>query len=79
MEVCLTRSFNAELTGFQYVFYNKDPRRLQPLVDHLVDIWTTMDYNPELAFDTTKLLSVLKGFSETLNWKFNGTQFLTLV
>ncbi|KAJ7462702.1 hypothetical protein B0H11DRAFT_2310714 [Mycena galericulata] len=54
----------------EYVFYNKDPRRLQPLVDHLMNLWTTMDYDPELAFDTTKIFSVFKAFYEELNWKF---------
>ncbi|KAJ7630634.1 hypothetical protein FB45DRAFT_1027837 [Roridomyces roridus] len=56
----------------EYISYNKDPRRLQPLVDHLMNIWMDLDYQPELAFDTTKLLSVLKGFAETINWKFTA-------
>ncbi|KAJ7783436.1 hypothetical protein DFH07DRAFT_995453, partial [Mycena maculata] len=56
----------------EYVFYKRDPRRLQPLVDHLMNLWTTMDYDPELAFDITKIFSVFKAFYEELNWKFTA-------
>ncbi|KAJ7456675.1 hypothetical protein FB451DRAFT_613190 [Mycena latifolia] len=56
----------------EYVFHNKDPRRLQPLVNHLMTIWTTMDYDPELAFDATKIFSLFKAFYEELNWKFSA-------
>ncbi|KAJ7666434.1 hypothetical protein B0H17DRAFT_1162542 [Mycena rosella] len=54
-----------------YVFHNKDPRRLQPLVDHLMNLWTTLDYDSELAFDATKRFSLFKAFYEELNWKFS--------
>ncbi|KAJ7655130.1 hypothetical protein DFH06DRAFT_491600 [Mycena polygramma] len=56
----------------EYLFHNKDPRRLQPLVDHLMNLWTTMDYQPELAFDATKIFSVFKALYEELNWKFTA-------
>ncbi|KAF8213398.1 hypothetical protein K438DRAFT_1902498 [Mycena galopus ATCC 62051] len=56
----------------EYLFHSKDPRRLQPLVDHLMTLWTTMDYQLELAFDATKIFAVFKGFYEELNWKFTG-------
>ncbi|KAJ7785985.1 hypothetical protein B0H16DRAFT_1488812 [Mycena metata] len=55
-----------------YLFHSKDPRRLQPLMDHLMNLWETMDYQPELAFDATKLFSVFKGLYEELNWKFSA-------
>lgn len=32
-----------------------------------------MDYQPELAFDATKILSFFRAFYEELNWKFSGT------
>ncbi|KAJ6615943.1 hypothetical protein B0H10DRAFT_2190770, partial [Mycena sp. CBHHK59/15] len=54
----------------EYVFHNKDPRRLQPLVDHLINLWANMDYEPELAFDATKIFSIFKAFYEELNLKF---------
>ncbi|KAJ7130046.1 hypothetical protein C8R43DRAFT_1025561 [Mycena crocata] len=56
----------------EYLFYNKDPRRFQPLVNHLIHLWTTLDYEPELAFDTTKIFSIFKAFYEGLNWKFTA-------
>ncbi|KAJ6574791.1 hypothetical protein B0H19DRAFT_1254444 [Mycena capillaripes] len=56
----------------EYLFHSKDPRRLQPLVDHLMNLWTTMDYQPELAFDATKIFSVFKSLYEELNWKFTA-------
>jgi hypothetical protein len=31
-----------------------------------------MDFQPELAFDATKILSVFKALYEELNWKFTG-------
>ncbi|KAJ7042558.1 hypothetical protein C8F04DRAFT_1076309 [Mycena alexandri] len=55
-----------------YLFHSKDPRRLQPLMDHLMNLWETMDYQPELAFDATRLFSVFKGLYEELNWKFSA-------
>nr|GAT49743.1 membrane protein [Mycena chlorophos] len=53
-----------------YLFHNKDPRRLQPLVDHIMKLWTTIDFQPELTFDATKILSIFKAFYQELNWKF---------
>ncbi|CAK5265273.1 unnamed protein product [Mycena citricolor] len=56
----------------EYLFQNKDPRRLQPLVDHIMELWTQLDFQPELAFDATKYLSIFKSFYRELNWKFLG-------
>ncbi|KAF7306649.1 Membrane protein [Mycena indigotica] len=55
-----------------YLFHNKDPRRLQPLVDHIMQLWLTMDFQPELTFDATKILSIFKAFFQELNWKFTS-------
>ncbi|KAJ7169566.1 hypothetical protein C8R46DRAFT_1162360 [Mycena filopes] len=65
-------SLELDLTFFQYLFHGKDPRRLQPLMDHLLNLWETMDYQPELAFDATKLFTVFKGLYQELNWKFTA-------
>lgn len=35
-------------------------------------LWDQLDYEPELAFDSTKIFSVFKSFYESLNWKFTG-------
>ncbi|KAJ7071321.1 hypothetical protein C8F01DRAFT_1216892 [Mycena amicta] len=55
-----------------YLFHNKDPRRLQPLVDHIMELWLTMDFQTELTFDATKILSIFKAFYQELNWKFTA-------
>jgi len=54
------------------MFYNKDPRRVQPLVDYLMDEFRSMDYNGEMSFDAVKILSLFRAFYEELNWKFSA-------
>ncbi|KAK7064490.1 membrane protein [Favolaschia claudopus] len=55
-----------------YLFHSKDPRRLQPLMDHIMNLWTNMDFQPELAFDATKIFSIFTALYEALNWKFTA-------
>ncbi|KAL4243081.1 BLM10 family protein [Abortiporus biennis] len=57
---------------FEYVFYNKDPRRVQPLVDFLVKEFELLDFNAESPFDVTKVLYFFRGFYEQLGWKFSA-------
>jgi proteasome activator subunit 4 len=59
------------------MFYHKDPRRLQPLVDYVLQEFKTTDYNGESSFEATKILSLLRATYEQLNWKF--TAFLPQV
>jgi proteasome activator subunit 4 len=54
------------------MFYNKDPRRVQPLVDYLMNEFQTMDYNGEMSFDAVKILSLFRAFYEELSWKFSA-------
>ncbi|EFI28576.1 membrane protein [Coprinopsis cinerea okayama7 len=54
----------------EYIFYRKDPRRVQPLVDYLVSSFRTMDYNPEMSFDVVKVISLWRAFYEELGRKF---------
>ncbi|KZT19390.1 hypothetical protein NEOLEDRAFT_1142177 [Neolentinus lepideus HHB14362 ss-1] len=54
----------------EYIFYNKDPRRVQPLVDYLLDEYRLIDYNGESSFDAVKTLCFFRAFYEELNWKF---------
>lgn len=58
------------LGGLQYAFYNKDPRRLQPLVDYLLSQFKTLDFNAESTFDVVRVLCFFRAFYEELNWKF---------
>ncbi|TFK30307.1 hypothetical protein FA15DRAFT_662249 [Coprinopsis marcescibilis] len=54
----------------EYIFYKKDPRRVQPLVDYLVQSFRSLDYNPEMSFDAVKVTSLYRAFYEELGRKF---------
>ena len=56
----------------QYMFYKKDPRRVQPLVDFLWKEFHAMDYNGESPFDAITILSCFRAFYEELGWKFSA-------
>lgn len=56
----------------EYVFYHKDPRRVQQLVDYLVNEFDTLDFNGESAFDVSQVLCFFRAFYEEMNWKFNA-------
>ena len=53
----------------QYLFH-RDPRRLQPLVDFLVDVFKQLDFNAELSFDVVKAISLFRAFYGELGRKF---------
>jgi proteasome activator subunit 4 len=54
------------------MFYNEDPRRLQPLVDFIMNEFHSMDFNGESSFDAVKVLSLFRSLCEGLNWKFSA-------
>ncbi|KAH7914507.1 hypothetical protein BJ138DRAFT_1143879 [Hygrophoropsis aurantiaca] len=56
----------------EYLFHKKDPRRLQPLVDHLVDQFNTMDYNGQSSLDSVKILALFRAFYQKMGWKFSA-------
>ncbi|KAK0473258.1 hypothetical protein IW261DRAFT_1553160 [Armillaria novae-zelandiae] len=56
----------------EYMFYKKDPRRVQPIFDYLLESFMTMDYNAELSFDVVKVLSLFRSCYEELGWKFSA-------
>ncbi|KAF9270499.1 ARM repeat-containing protein [Marasmius fiardii PR-910] len=75
----ITKIFGANLksdtvsiwTSFlEYLFYNKDPRRIQPLFDHLMELYKNLDYNTELSFDAVRILSLFRASYEQLGRKF---------
>ncbi|KAF9014988.1 hypothetical protein BDQ17DRAFT_1418116 [Cyathus striatus] len=53
----------------EYMFYRRDPRRIQPLVDYLVEAFNHTDFNAELSFDAVKVLSLYRAFFEELGRK----------
>ncbi|KAG5648200.1 hypothetical protein DXG03_006155 [Asterophora parasitica] len=57
---------------FEYTFYRTDPRRVQPLVDYIVNEFQNIDYNAEMSFDGMKVLSLFRAFYEELGRKFTA-------
>ena len=51
------------------MFVNRDPRRLQPIVDYLTKRFQTSDFNSELSFDAIKISSFIRAFYEELGWR----------
>ncbi|KDQ54765.1 hypothetical protein JAAARDRAFT_71570 [Jaapia argillacea MUCL 33604] len=56
----------------EYIFYRKDPRRAQPIVDFLIEEFQLLDYNAESSFDAVKTLCFFRSFFEELDWKFSA-------
>ncbi|KAL0579785.1 Proteasome activator BLM10 [Marasmius crinis-equi] len=56
----------------EYLFYNRDPRRIQPLFDHVLELFKTLDYSTELSFDAVKILSLFRACYEQLGRKISG-------
>lgn len=54
----------------EYVFYQKDPRRLIPIVDFLTEAFMSLDFSSEMSFDAVKVLSLFRAFYEELGIKF---------
>ncbi|GLB36425.1 putative protein with domain of unknown function (DUF3437) [Lyophyllum shimeji] len=54
----------------EYIFYHKDPRRVQPLVDYISNEFHNVDFNAEMTFDPVKVLSLFRAFYEELGRKF---------
>lgn len=52
------------------MFFHKDPRRIQPLVDFIVDSFMHLDFNTELSFDAVKVIAPFRAFFEELGRKF---------
>ncbi|KAI0651592.1 hypothetical protein C8Q79DRAFT_934115 [Trametes meyenii] len=55
---------------FEHVFYNKDPRRLQPIVDHIMEQFKVVDFNGESTFEIIQVLCFFRAFYEQLGVKF---------
>ncbi|KAG8874746.1 hypothetical protein FRB97_005668 [Tulasnella sp. 331] len=64
----------------EYVFTNKDPRRLQPLLDWIVKQGLNMDFNAESSFEAVKTMCFVRCLVDTLGWRFAAwtPEFLAL-
>ncbi|KZP32253.1 hypothetical protein FIBSPDRAFT_907345 [Athelia psychrophila] len=56
----------------EYIFYNHDPRRIQPLVDFLFNQFHTVEFSGESSFATVKVLDLFQAMYEGLDWKFSA-------
>ncbi|KAG1867785.1 hypothetical protein DFJ58DRAFT_859984 [Suillus subalutaceus] len=56
----------------EYMFHHKDPRRLQPLVEHIVEQFKIMDYNGPSSLESIKVLALFRAFYTELGWKFTS-------
>ena len=52
------------------MFYHRDPRRAQPLVDQLIDGFNSVDFNGESTFAISQVLCFYRAFYEELGWRF---------
>ncbi|KAK7694363.1 hypothetical protein QCA50_001549 [Cerrena zonata] len=53
----------------EYIFCNRDPRRVQPIVDQLMNELRTVDFHAESTFDIVKILSFFQSFYQYTGWK----------
>ena len=51
------------------MFFSRDPRRLQPLLDHILESFRTCDFNGELSFPSVKICSFVRAFYEEEGWR----------
>lgn len=54
------------------MFYRKDPRRIQPLVDYLIEAFHSVNFNSESPLDAIKVLCYFRALYEQLGWKFSA-------
>ncbi|TBU39582.1 hypothetical protein BD309DRAFT_1022044 [Dichomitus squalens] len=55
---------------FEHVFYNKDPRRMQPLADKIMESFQSVDFKGESTFEIVQVLCFFRAFYEQLGIKF---------
>ncbi|KAI0374438.1 hypothetical protein BV20DRAFT_1049238 [Pilatotrama ljubarskyi] len=74
METIFSQKSNESLSVwssfFEHVFYNKDPRRLQPIVDRIMEEFKIVDFNGESTFEIIQVLCFFRAFYEQLGLKF---------
>ncbi|KAJ3490476.1 hypothetical protein NLI96_g1377 [Meripilus lineatus] len=56
----------------EYMFYRKDPRRVQPLVDYLVEEFHSVNFQSESTLEIIKVLCYFRALYEQLGWKFSA-------
>ncbi|KAG8908485.1 hypothetical protein FRB99_005843 [Tulasnella sp. 403] len=54
----------------EYIFINRDPRRVQPLIQWLVQKGLSLEFNAESSFEPIKIAFFMRALIETLGWRF---------
>ncbi|KAH8835425.1 hypothetical protein DL96DRAFT_1702409 [Flagelloscypha sp. PMI_526] len=54
----------------EYIFHQTDPRRVQPLIDFILESFRNLDYNAEMTFDIVKTMNLFRAVYEEMGWKF---------
>ncbi|KAG8998807.1 hypothetical protein FRB90_012229 [Tulasnella sp. 427] len=54
----------------EYMLLERDPRRVQPLVDWLVKKGLSIDFNSESSFEPIKMTFFVRTMIDTLGWRF---------
>ncbi|KAH9982676.1 hypothetical protein BGW80DRAFT_1433981 [Lactifluus volemus] len=59
------------MSFLEYIFYRRDPRRYQALINYLVQEFYSTDYNGESSLNAVKALCFFRAFYEEQNRKFS--------
>jgi proteasome activator subunit 4 len=55
---------------FEHVLFQRDPRRVQPLVDYLLEVGRSVDYANGSAFELKKAVSMTSSLVRCFGWRF---------
>ncbi len=53
----------------KYIFYRRDPRRVQPLLDHITEKFRTYDFGGQSPFSATVVAAFMQSVYEELGWR----------
>jgi proteasome activator subunit 4 len=55
---------------FEHTLYQRDPRRMQPMVDYLLEVGQSVDYTQDSAFELKKATALSSSLMRCLAWRF---------
>lgn len=67
--LCVFKPLNHLSYTSQYIFYSKDPRRVKPLIDYILENFKSCAFDGELSFNATKWASFTRAFYEEMGWR----------
>ncbi|CED83025.1 Uncharacterized conserved protein [Phaffia rhodozyma] len=57
---------------FEFNFFKRDPRRVQPMIDFVIQKAKSLDYSAGFAFEITKSLNFINCLMRCLSWRFDA-------